>query len=39
MDRVVNTLLDPVIIFFVLGAAIGFLRSNLEIPQAWRDST
>jgi hypothetical protein len=34
MERVVNSLLDPVIIFFVLGVAIGFLRSNLEIPQA-----
>lgn len=38
MDRLVNSLLDPVIIFFMLGGAIGFLRSNLEIPQAWRDS-
>lgn len=34
MDRVVESLLDPVIIFFVLGVTIGFLRSNLEIPQA-----
>ncbi len=34
MDRALGSLLDPVIIFFVLGVAIGFLRSNLEIPQA-----
>ena len=33
MDRVLNSLLDPVIIFFVLGVTIGFLRSNLEIPR------
>lgn len=32
MDRVVS-LPDPVVIFVVLGAAIGFLRFNLEIPQ------
>jgi hypothetical protein len=34
MDRVVSSLLDPVILFFVLREAIGFFRSNLEIPQA-----
>ncbi len=39
MDRVVDSLLDPVIIFIVLGVAIGFLRSNREMPQAGRDST
>ncbi len=39
MDPVVDSLLDPVIIFFVLGLAIGVLRSALEIPQAWPDST
>ncbi len=39
MDRVVNSVLDPVIIFFLLAVAIGFLRSNLGISQAWRDRT
>ncbi len=39
MDRVVDSLLYPVIIFFLLGVAIGFLRPNLEIPQAGRDRT
>ena len=39
MDRVVNSLLDPVIVFFVLGVAIGFLHLNLEMPQGWRAST
>ena len=34
MDRVVNSLLDPAIIFFVLGVTIGLLRSSLDIPQA-----
>ena len=34
MDRIANSLLDPAIVFFVLGGAIGFVRSNLEIPPA-----
>lgn len=29
-----NFLLDPVVMFFVLGVAAGALKSNLEIPQA-----
>ena len=39
MDRVVTNCGDPVIVFFMLGVAMGFLRSNLEIAQAWRDGT
>ena len=29
-----SNLLDPAVLFFVLGASIGLLRSNLEIPSA-----
>lgn len=29
-----SNLIDPAVLFFVLGAAIGLLRSNLEIPSA-----
>ncbi|MCZ8256187.1 MAG: sodium-dependent bicarbonate transport family permease [Polaromonas sp.] len=29
-----NSLLDPVVMFFLLGIAAGALKSNLEIPQA-----
>ena len=29
-----SNLLDPAVLFFVLGAGIGLLRSNLEIPSA-----
>ena len=39
MDRLVKSLIDPVIIFFLLGVAIGFLRSDPETPQGWRDSS
>jgi hypothetical protein len=39
MGRVVNSLLDPVIIFFMLGVATGFLRSNLEVPHPRRGRT
>jgi len=38
MDRVVNREFDSVIILLV-GVAIGFLRSSLEMPQVWRDGT
>lgn len=34
MERVVDSLLDPAILFFVLGVLMGFVRSNLDIPQA-----
>ena len=39
MDRVVNSTLGPVIVFLMLGGAMGFLRSNLEVLQGRRDST
>ena len=39
MERVVHSVLDREMIVFVVGVVIGFLRSNLELPQAWRDST
>lgn len=39
MDRVVHNLVDPVIIYFMLGVAIGFLHFNPETPKGWRDST
>ena len=39
MDRVAHNLLDAVVVFPVLGVAIGFLGSDREIPQAWRDRT
>jgi hypothetical protein len=38
MDRVGNSLQDPVIIVFMLGVAVGVLHVNLEIPQGRRDS-
>ncbi len=37
MDRVVNSPLDPVIVFLLLGVAIGFLHFDLEMPKGWRD--
>ena len=39
MDRVVHSVLDRAILFVVLGVAMGSLRSNREVAQAWRDST
>jgi uncharacterized protein len=30
---VIDALLDPAVLFFVLGLAAGVLRSNLEVPQ------
>ena len=39
MDRVVNNLLDPVIVFFMPAVAIGGLHVDLEIPQALEGRT
>ena len=34
LSSAASNLLDPAVLFFVLGTAIGLLRSNLEIPPA-----
>lgn len=34
MSSAFDNLLDPAVLFFVLGTAVGLLRSNLEIPNA-----
>lgn len=34
IDRTMNPLLDPALLFFALGAVAGLLKSNLEVPAA-----
>lgn len=38
LDALAN-LLDPTILFFVLGLGIAAVRSNLEIPRRWCGSS